>query len=39
MILDGKPLPVEEHDSAFVPAGTKHNLRNRGKKPLKFCTI
>lgn len=39
MILDGKLLPVEEHDGAFVPAGTKHNLRNPGKKPLKFCTI
>ncbi len=39
MILDGKLLPVEEHDGAFVPAGTKHNLRNSSKKPLKFCTI
>jgi mannose-6-phosphate isomerase-like protein (cupin superfamily) len=39
LIMDGKPITLEEHDVALVPAGTKHNLRNPGKKPVKLFTI
>lgn len=37
--LDGKATPVEEDDLAIVPAGTRHNFRNTGKKPLKVVTV
>jgi mannose-6-phosphate isomerase-like protein (cupin superfamily) len=39
LIMDGKPILLEEHDVALVPAGMKHNLRNPGKKPIKLYTI
>ena len=39
LIMDGKPVMLEEHDVALVPAGVKHNLRNPGKKPIKLYTI
>lgn len=39
LIMDGKPILLEEHDVALVPAGTRHNLRNRGKKPIKLFTV
>lgn len=37
--LEGKATPIEEHEVAFVPAGTRHNFRNLGKKPLKVFSI
>lgn len=39
LLVDGKPTPLEEDEVAFVPAGTHHNIRNVGKKPLKLCSI
>jgi mannose-6-phosphate isomerase-like protein (cupin superfamily) len=37
-ILDGSTRPVEEHDAVLVPAGTLHNFRNTGRKPLRLFT-
>jgi mannose-6-phosphate isomerase-like protein (cupin superfamily) len=39
LILDGKLEVLEENVVAFAPAGTRHNIRNSGKKPLKLFTI
>lgn len=38
-ILDSKSSPVEEGDVVFVPAGTLHNFKNTGDKPLKLYTV
>jgi len=37
-ILDGERSPVEEHDAVVVPAGTPHNFRNTGTRPLRLFT-
>jgi mannose-6-phosphate isomerase-like protein (cupin superfamily) len=39
LIMDGKPITLDEHDVALVPAGVRHNLLNPGKKPIKLFTI
>jgi mannose-6-phosphate isomerase-like protein (cupin superfamily) len=39
LIIDGKPEPLLEEQVAFAPAGTRHNVRNTGKKPLKLFTM
>jgi mannose-6-phosphate isomerase-like protein (cupin superfamily) len=39
LVLDGKPTPLEENDVAFAPAGTRHNIRNVGKKPVKLVSF
>ena len=38
-VLAGKATSLGERDSLCVPAGTRHNLRNRGDGPLKLYTI
>ena len=37
-ILEGQASAVEEHDAVVVPAGTLHNFRNTGRKPLRLFT-
>ena len=39
LLIDGKPIPIEENEVALAPAGARHNLRNAGKKPLKCVTF
>jgi mannose-6-phosphate isomerase-like protein (cupin superfamily) len=38
-VLDGKRSPIEEGSLVAVPAGTRHNFINTGKKPLKLFTV
>lgn len=38
-VLDGNVTPVGQHDAVFVPAGTNHNLRNKGRGRLKLFTV
>ena len=39
LLLDRKAYHLEENVMAFVPAGSRHLVRNTGEKPLKLCTI
>lgn len=38
-IVDGEPAGIEKGDVVFVPAGTRHDIRNTGHQPLKLFTI
>jgi mannose-6-phosphate isomerase-like protein (cupin superfamily) len=38
-ILDGRRNSFEKGDAVAVPAGTRHNIRNTAKKPLKLFTV
>jgi len=37
--LDGRRTSFEKGDVVAVPAGTRHNIRNTDKKPLKLFTV
>jgi len=37
--LDGRRKSFEKGDVVAVPAGTRHNIRNPRKKPLKLYTV
>lgn len=37
--MDGMQNWIESDSAVFVPAGTRHNIRNAGTKPLKFYTL
>jgi mannose-6-phosphate isomerase-like protein (cupin superfamily) len=37
--IDGQPSDIESDVAVIVPAGTRHNIRNTGNKPLKFYTL
>jgi mannose-6-phosphate isomerase-like protein (cupin superfamily) len=37
--IDGQPSEIESNVAVIVPAGTRHNVRNTGNKPLKFYTL
>lgn len=37
--IDGRERRIKSDDAAFIPAGTRHNIRNIGKKPLKLYTL
>lgn len=37
--LDGRRKSFEKGDVVAVPAGTRHNIRNTRKKPLKLYTV
>jgi mannose-6-phosphate isomerase-like protein (cupin superfamily) len=37
-IVEGEVRRVEEHDAVVVPAGTPHNFRNTGRRPLRLFT-
>jgi mannose-6-phosphate isomerase-like protein (cupin superfamily) len=39
LIVDGKLSTLDENDVGLVQAGTRHNLRNDGRKPVKLFTI
>jgi mannose-6-phosphate isomerase-like protein (cupin superfamily) len=36
--IENQASVVEEHDAVLVAAGTLHNFRNTGKKPLRLFT-
>lgn len=38
-IVGGETFGFDEHDVLFVPAGTKHNIKNSGDEDLKLYTI
>lgn len=37
--MDGRATPIESDTAIVVPAGTRHNIRNTGDKPLKLYTL
>jgi mannose-6-phosphate isomerase-like protein (cupin superfamily) len=39
IVLEGHATPIEEDMAIIVPAGARHNVRNTGRKPLKFYTL
>ena len=39
LVIDNKAQPLQEHEVGFVPAGTRHNVINAGKKPLRLFTV
>lgn len=39
VIIDGQETGVESDTAVIVPAGTHHNIKNTGDKPLKFYTL
>lgn len=39
VILDGERYPIKDGSAIVVPAGTRHNIVNKGVKPLKLYTI
>lgn len=38
-IVEGVPTPVREGELILVPAGTRHNVVNRGTRDLRLYTI
>ena len=38
-VLDGHGKPFAKGDAVAVPAGTRHNIRNGDKKPLRLFTV
>lgn len=38
-VVDGVAMPVSEGDLILVPAGTRHNVVNRGAQDLRLYTI
>ena len=39
VVIDGRETRVESDIAIIVPAGTRHNVRNTGHKPLRFYTL
>jgi mannose-6-phosphate isomerase-like protein (cupin superfamily) len=37
--MDGEKNAIESDFAIIVPAGTRHNIRNTGRKPLKMYTL
>jgi mannose-6-phosphate isomerase-like protein (cupin superfamily) len=37
--IDGKKTKVESDDAIIVPAGARHNVVNKGSKPLQLYTL
>jgi mannose-6-phosphate isomerase-like protein (cupin superfamily) len=37
--IDGRESEITDGDGILVPAGTRHNLKNLGEKPLKLYTL
>jgi mannose-6-phosphate isomerase-like protein (cupin superfamily) len=37
--IDGHVSPIESDVAVLVPAGTRHNVRNVGRRPLKLYTL
>ena len=38
-VLNGKEFALSDGVAVIVPAGTKHNIINTGKKPMKLYTL
>lgn len=38
-VVDGVAMPVDEGDLILVPAGTRHNVVNRGAQDLRLYTV
>jgi mannose-6-phosphate isomerase-like protein (cupin superfamily) len=38
-VIAGKATPFNKDDAVCVPAGTRHDIRNTGDKPLKLYTL
>ena len=39
VVLNGVEHPLNAEDAVVIPAGTKHNVINTGKTPLKLYTL
>jgi mannose-6-phosphate isomerase-like protein (cupin superfamily) len=39
VVIDGRETRIESDIAIIVPAGTRHNVKNTGHKPLKFYTL
>jgi mannose-6-phosphate isomerase-like protein (cupin superfamily) len=39
VVIDGRETRIESDIAIVVPAGTRHNVRNTGHKPLKLYTL
>jgi mannose-6-phosphate isomerase-like protein (cupin superfamily) len=37
--IDGRETRIESDMAILIPAGTRHNIRNTGKKPLQLYTL
>lgn len=38
-VLGGEPMPFGAGQLTYVPAGTRHDIRNSGSEPLRLYTI
>ncbi len=39
VIIDGVATPIEDDFAIVIPAGARHNVVNKGSKPLKLYTL
>ncbi len=39
IVVNGHPTRIDDDTAIVIPAGTRHNIRNTGKKPLKMYTL
>lgn len=39
VVIDGRETRIESDIAIIVPAGTRHNVRNTGHKPLRFYSL
>ncbi len=39
VVIGGRETRIESDIAIIVPAGTRHNVRNTGHKPLRFYTL
>ena len=39
VVIDGHETRIESDIAIIVPAGTRHNVKNTGQKPLRFYTL
>jgi mannose-6-phosphate isomerase-like protein (cupin superfamily) len=39
VVIDGKATKIKSDTAIIIPAGTRHNIKNTGDKPLKLYTL
>jgi len=39
VVIDGKTTKIKSDTAIVIPAGTRHNIKNTGDKPLKIYTL
>jgi mannose-6-phosphate isomerase-like protein (cupin superfamily) len=39
VVMNGRTTPIHDDFGFVVPAGTRHNVRNTGREPMKLYTI